>query len=65
MVLTYAVISVLNSLIVHGLSQYTAEYRSLSAQRLSESTVLLVDPNFLVADIEMTSVWKNTYKIVN
>jgi hypothetical protein len=39
----YAVIAVLNSLIVRGRSQYTAEYRSLSAQRLSERNVHIID----------------------
>jgi hypothetical protein len=43
-----AVIAVFNSLIVRGLSQYTAEYRSLSAQRLSESTVYIIDMEWTI-----------------
>jgi hypothetical protein len=37
----YAVIAVFNSLRVRGRSRYTAEYRSLSEQRLSERTLFL------------------------
>jgi hypothetical protein len=39
MFLIYTVITVFNLLSVRGRSRYTAEYHSLSAQRLSEHTV--------------------------